>query len=242
MNPPRRDETTKEIGRPMGNAVELRFNPLGGEPAFQLSAPRLIVAGYTGRDADIVEEHIAELAAIGVPRPSSVPCFFDLDPALATTNAVIGVEGANTTGEVEPVLIRHAGRYHLGVGSDHTDRDLELVDIGGSKAASPKPLGADVLALPAGPSGLDWDGVTIESWVDGTEYQRGWLAGLRTPDDLLVRLEAALGPIESDLVLFCGTVPLLNGTFVAGAEWQISLTTAAGDRLSHSYEVKRRSA
>ena len=29
----------------------------------------LIIAGWTGRDATVVEHHIAELAAIGVKRP-----------------------------------------------------------------------------------------------------------------------------------------------------------------------------
>ena len=32
---------------------------------------RLIIAGWTGRDADKVQEHIEELAAIGVPKPST---------------------------------------------------------------------------------------------------------------------------------------------------------------------------
>ena len=33
----------------------------------------LIVAGWTGRDEASLRHHIEELAAIGVPRPSSVP-------------------------------------------------------------------------------------------------------------------------------------------------------------------------
>jgi hypothetical protein len=37
---------------------------------------QLIVAGWTGRDEAIVNHHIEELAAIGVPRPSSVPVFY----------------------------------------------------------------------------------------------------------------------------------------------------------------------
>jgi len=36
----------------------------------------LIVAGWTGRDEATLNHHIEELAAIGVPRPSSVPVFY----------------------------------------------------------------------------------------------------------------------------------------------------------------------
>src|ERR1700742_3311801 len=36
----------------------------------------LIVAGWTGRDEAALRHHIEELAAIGVPRPSSVPVFY----------------------------------------------------------------------------------------------------------------------------------------------------------------------
>ncbi|MEO9527100.1 MAG: DUF2848 family protein, partial [Roseibium sp.] len=37
---------------------------------------RLIVAGWTGRDRAAVDHHIEELAAIGVPTPSSVPLYY----------------------------------------------------------------------------------------------------------------------------------------------------------------------
>lgn len=216
------------------------LRPLDGQPWLELAGPRLIVAGYTGRDAGAVAEHIAELAAFGVPPPASAPCFFDLDPALLTTGPVVETASPVTSGEVEPVLISHAGRLYLGVGSDHTDRDLERRDIAAAKAACPKVLAAEV--IPVRLDGLDWDAITIESRVDGADYQRGRLAALRTPADLLARLGEALGPADGDLVLFAGTVPLLEGQVISGTRWQITLTTAAGARLTHSYEVKRRNA
>ena len=37
---------------------------------------RLILGGWTGRDADAVETHIVELEELGVARPKSVPTFF----------------------------------------------------------------------------------------------------------------------------------------------------------------------
>jgi hypothetical protein len=47
---------------------------LHGKPAL-IAVNDLVVAGWTGRDNATVEHHIAELQAIGVARPRTVPCF-----------------------------------------------------------------------------------------------------------------------------------------------------------------------
>ncbi|QXJ22261.1 DUF2848 family protein [Actinomadura graeca] len=202
-------------------------------------APRhLIVAGYTGRDEAAVRAHIEELAAIGVPEPPAVPAFYRLDPALLTMEPVVAVDGGNTSGEVEPVLIRHEGRLYLGVGSDHTDRDIERTGIAESKAACPKPLGGEVVQLPDGDA---WDGIRVESSVDGRPYQAGTLATLRTPRDLLARLAEELGELDGDVVVFAGTLPLLGGAFVPGRRWQLALTVGA-TTLTCEYETKWRTA
>jgi 4-hydroxyphenylacetate 3-monooxygenase len=201
---------------------------------------RLIVAGYTGRDAEAVAAHIAELAEIGVPPPATVPAFYDLDRALLTTDAVIEVDGPNSSGEVEPVVIRHDGRHYLGVGSDHTDRELEKSSVAGSKAACPKPLGRDVVALPADLDDFDWDSVTGASDVDAEPYQRGSLSALRHPADVLARLADALSDVDGDLVLFGGTLPLMTGRFVFGRNWTLQLKLGDGTVLAHTYETKQR--
>ncbi|MEU3270127.1 DUF2848 family protein [Saccharomonospora sp. NPDC006951] len=201
---------------------------------------RLVVAGYTARDEAAVAAHIAELAEIGVPAPPSVPAFYDLDPALLTTEAVVEVSGAKTSGEVEPVVIRHHGRFFLAVGSDHTDRELERTGVAESKAACPKPIGATVAEIGSERSGLstlDWDVVLAESGVDGAEYQKGGVSTLRHPSELLERMTATLGEVTGDLVLFCGTLALLGGRFVHGRSWRIRLDLPGGTILSHAYET-----
>lgn len=219
-------------------AGRLRFRRHCDGEALTLSNWRLVVAGYTGRDAEAVLDHIAELAAIGVPPPETVPSFYDLDPALATTAQVVTVDGASTSGEIEPVIIRHNDRCYLAVGSDHTDRDLERESVYRSKAACPKPLGREVIAL--GPTAeIDWDAVSLKSWADGVTYQLGTAASLRTPGDLLQRLEAELGPLDTDLILFCGTVPLLRGDFVPGTAWTFTLSTRLEETISLNYHVLR---
>ncbi|GAA1355956.1 DUF2848 family protein [Saccharothrix algeriensis] len=211
----------------------------GSGEELALTPARLVVAGYTARDVASVEAHIEELAAIGVPRPPSVPAFYDLDPALLTTDAVVAVGGPATSGEVEPVVIRSGGRHFLGVGSDHTDRDLERADIAAAKAACPKPLGARVVEVDLATA--DWAGLLAESSVDGWQYQRGPVSTLRHPVDLLDRMAAVLGPVEGDLVLFCGTLPLLAGEFSYGGYWRVHLEVPGGPLLSHAYEIKQRS-
>ncbi|NMI01450.1 DUF2848 family protein [Pseudonocardia acidicola] len=224
----------------MSDALQLHV--AGTDEQLTVTPQRLVVAGYTGRDEAAVKAHIDELAHIGVPPPPTVPAFYDLDPALLTTAAVVEVDGAETSGEVEPVLVRHAGRFHLAVGSDHTDRRLEREDIPRSKAACPKPLSRIVVALPEDLSEIRWDDIAAQSSVDDTPYQRGTLAALRTPADLLPRLTAVLGEIDGDLVVFGGTFPLLTGEFVHGTRWRLEMTLPDGTTLSHTYETKQRSA
>jgi 4-hydroxyphenylacetate 3-monooxygenase len=214
-----------------------RFRLIGTDADVELDAPQLIIAGYTGRNEAAVAAHIEELAAIGIPPPASVPAFFLLDPTLVTSDPVVVISGSNTSGEVEPVLIRHKGRHYLGVGSDHTDRDVERSDIAASKAACPKPVGHQVIALPDDLAMLDWDAIDVESDVDGEPYQRGSLAAMRTPTDLLSRMTNTLGNVEDDFVIFCGTVPLLTGAFRAGRHWRVQLTVNPNTALIHTYEV-----
>jgi hypothetical protein len=217
--------------------MTLRFRPIGTGSDITLDAPRLIIAGYTGRDAAAVAAHIEELAAIGIPPPASVPVFFELDPGLVTSEPMVTIIGSNTSGEVEPVLIRQNGRHYLGVGSDHTDRDLERTDIAASKGACPKPVGHEVVALPDDLATLSWGAIDVGSDVDGQPYQRGSLASLRTPTDLLARLTSTFGEVGDDLVIFCGTVPLLTGAFRAGQLWRLELKLNPDTSLIHSYEV-----
>src|SRR3954454_11191866 len=149
---------------------------------------------------------------------------------------------ATSSGEVEPGFVRSAGRWSLGVGSDHTDRELERADIKASKAACPKPLGPQVLPLPDGVVDGDfdavWDAGTMTCSVDGDRYQAGSLSGLRTPGDLLPRVLRGVGddPAE-DLVVFAGTVPLLDGAFRFGSDWHLELALA-DQTLTHTYRAR----
>lgn len=211
---------------------------MGSDEPLTVRPERLVVAGYTARDEASVARHIEELAAIGVPPPPTVPMFYDLDPALLSTAPHVEVGGAATSGEVEPVVVRHRGTYYLGVGSDHTDREMERTDIAASKAACPKPVGRDLVEIGAEPAFPGWDDIEARSDVDGRPYQAGAVSSLRDPAELVERMTATLGEIAGDLVLFCGTLALLGGTFVHGDTWSLSLSLPAGARLTHTYTTR----
>ncbi|GEE03660.1 hypothetical protein nbrc107696_41060 [Gordonia spumicola] len=209
----------------------------GTDETIELTDFRSIVAGYTGRDAQKVQHHIDELAAIGVAPPPQIPMIYPMPDGAVTSTADLTVAGDNTSGEVEPVLIRHHGTFYLGVGSDHTDRTLETVDIGDSKAACPKPISDTVVPVDDW-AAFDWDACAMRSTVDGVIYQSGGLSGLRRPDDLWAivaeRLELR---DDEDVVCFAGTLPLLNGEFVPGTAWNVELTTPSGESIGHSYTI-----
>src|SRR3954466_2476535 len=116
----------------------------------------LIVAGWTGRDEAALNHHIEELAAIGVPRPSSVPVFYRNAVSNVVQTDRLEVLGPDTSGEVEPVIVALSDGLWVGLGSDHTDRKAEAMGIALSKQLCGKVLGwqlwrFDEIASPAHP-------------------------------------------------------------------------------------------
>lgn len=206
-----------------------------GEP-LRFEGFRALVAGYTGRDEQAVRHHIDELAAIGVAPPEQVPMFYPVAADSVSTAATAPMAGANTSGEVEPIILRRNGKYFLGVGSDHTDRDLETADVGDSKRACPKPVGSAVVEI-ADWAAFDWDACRARSWVDGELYQDGSLANLRTPRELLDILARRHGDDGGDLLCFAGTLPLLTGAFTPGDRWELELVLPDGRKLTHTYRT-----
>src|SRR5689334_16114889 len=170
----------------------------------------LNVAGWTGRDEAALNHHIEELAAIGVPRPSSVPVFY----RNAVTNVVqtqrLEVLGPDTSGEVEPVVVALADGLWIGLGSDHTDRKAETMGIALSKQLCGKVMGSSLWRL--ADISPHWDRIVIRSHalIDGARvvYQEGPLAAMRHPDDLIARYGKTLG---SNTIMFCGTLGAKGG-------------------------------
>jgi hypothetical protein len=198
----------------------------------------VVICGYTGRDRAAAERHIEELAAIGVARPSKVPDLNVLEGSLVTLAETIPASGPHTSGEAEPVLLFTGGEWYLTVGSDHTDRDLETVDMAASKRACEKPISATVYsstwAIERG------DALVLESFADGSDepMQRESIAYFRARDELIELIaEKVDGDLEG-VVAFCGTVPLRSGGFVFADEYEVALCDPGSEeRIAKRYGV-----
>src|SRR3979411_2747447 len=98
----------------------------------EVAIEQAVVAGWTGRDPAAVEEHIKELEALGATRPATTPIFYRVSAGRVTTDDLIEATGEGSGGEVEFVLLQHAGKLWVGTGSDHTDSEGENYAVAGS--------------------------------------------------------------------------------------------------------------
>jgi hypothetical protein len=194
------------VPRHAAKGDEMRFDTDHGPLEAEITA--FVIAGWTARDADAVRHHIEELAAIGVPGPSTTPLFYRAGAALLTQSARIEVLGPDSSGEAEPVIIRAGGRLWLGLGSDHTDRKLEAVGVAISKQACPKPVGRALWALDAVADRLDSLALTSEIYENGgwVLYQTGVLAAIRPLAELLAGAD-----LPENGAMMCGTLGAIGG-------------------------------
>lgn len=217
--------------------LEFQFAPRqGATERIDVNVAALIVAGWTGCDEAALRHHIEELAAIGVPRPSSVPVFYRNSALSVTQASRIQVLGPDTSGEAEPVVIAHGGRLWLTVGSDHTDRKAETMGIALSKQLCAKPIGRDLWLLDDVAD--HWDRLQLRAFatIDGrrTTYQEGLLGAMRTPADLISRYGTLLSP---GTIMFCGTLAAIGGIRPA-SRFEVELTDPVLNRtLRHAYDI-----
>lgn len=184
----------------------MQFLTDSGPDEFEIN--HLIIAGWTGRDAAAVQHHIDELSALGVAPPSQVPLFYRAANTLVTTAPDIQVLGDATSGEAEPMLIMRAGKLWLGLGSDHTDRQLEATSVAASKQACQKPCAAELWDFDTVSDHLDQ--ITIRSWIyedDGwCLYQDGTLGQILPLTQLLKNSDMA-----DQSAMLCGTFSAIGG-------------------------------
>ncbi len=205
---------------------------LGGR---QVAVPvdTAIVAGWTGRDRAAVEEHMAELEALGVPRPSTAPVFYRVSASRLTTAGEIESTAASS-GEVEAVILRHDGALYVGVGSDHTDREVETYGVAVSKQLCDKPIAAEFWRYDE--VAPHWDQLTIRSWVDDdTLYQDGTLRDLLHAEELT---KLADPQIVDGTLMFCGTSPAIGGIRPAERFRYELADPVLGRSLAGAYRMK----
>lgn len=209
-----------------------------GKKTLSVDIKNLMVVGFSGKDIAKTMEHIKELEKEGVKCPKDVPVPYQCDPQIVTRKPVIDVIGGKTSGEAEYLILCHAGKFYIGIGSDHTDRDLEAVSIHKSKQLCLKPCSEEFWDYEEVKDHLSALRIVSTQVVDGetVEYQNG-VAGDMLPFDTLLEKVKAEAPLE-DCLIYTGTVPLLHG-FKFGSTFSCELIDdALGRSLSLSYDVR----
>ena len=202
---------------------------------------RMVNAGYVGRDQNEVRRHIDELAKKGIPGPKSTPTLYPVISRMMVTDAEIEVYSHETCGEVEYVLLVEDERtIYVGLGSDHTDRHLEEIDIPRSKQICPNILGQTVWPLVEVED--HWDDLEISSKIlkDGEKilYQKGLLELILDPKGLMEFVRSKIpGPLDRT-VIFSGTLGTLTGGFVFGERFMAELVDPKLERrLELTYDI-----
>lgn len=195
----------------------------------------LVIAGWTGRNADAVQHHIDELARLGVQPPSQVPLFYRVSSTLLVQAPEIEVLGTATSGEVEPLLINHEGTVWLGLGSDHTDREAEALSVAGSKQACPKPVSDMLWRFDEVAARLDTLILRchVEEGGAWVLYQEGPLAQIRPLPELVAQSGLGAGG-----AMLCGTLPAIGAVRPATAYRMELVDEAANRSLRLEYRVR----
>lgn len=202
------------------------------------SIEQAVIAGWTGRDPVAVEKHIVELEKLGVKRPAATPIFYRVSSARLTTAERLEVSGQVSSGEVEFVIFSRGGEHFVGVGSDHTDREVETYNVTVSKQMCDKPVAPAVWPL------IDvaghWDELILRSYIfeKGARvlYQEGAVAGMLAPLDLIGKYCGG-HELADKTAMFCGTFSAKGGIRPAPRfEYELA-DPVLGRTISHGYEM-----
>ena len=225
----------------MTNAIT--FDVAGIKPV-SIVIDNAVIAGWTGRNADAVQHHIDELKEIGVPPPSTVPLFYRVAASLVTTDAIIETVGETSSGEAEPVLVDDGETLYLGLGSDHTDRQLETHSVALSKQICAKPVARMLWRFDEVADHLDEIAIRsfVRDEVDGewVAYQSGTLASIRPLPELVAKSPKAAGEgrLAAGTAMMCGTFAVLSGGVRPARFFRMEMDDAKlGRRIEHSYEM-----
>jgi len=203
-----------------------------------LAIDQAVIAGWTGRDPVARDKHIAELEALGIKRPPTVPVYYRVSARRLTTEDSIEVSGGDSSGEVEFVLIGWQGRIFVGTGSDHTDRKVESYSVTVSKQMCDKVM-ASVLWELEDVIG-HWDQMILRSfaWIGGKRelYQEGTLDAMLPVSELIAQGFEG-GKLPDGCAMFGGTFAAKGGIRPA-SRFEFELEDPILKRsIHHAYDV-----
>jgi hypothetical protein len=196
---------------------------------------RMVNAGYVGKNQKEVRRHIQELAEKGIPGPKSTPVLFPVVCRTLVTDSAIEVYSKKTSGEASE------NEVYVGLGSDHTDRHLEEIDIPRSKQICPNLMSRKVWLLEEVED--HWDDLLMKATVvkDGQEilYQQGFLGLLLNPTELMAFVRSKFHGSLENLIIFSGTIGMLTGEFVFAEKFSAQMIDEKlKRRIEIGYDVR----
>lgn len=217
----------------------LNLQTLSGTQTTASPLDKLVIAGWTGRNQQAMEEHIVELEAMGIARPASTPIYYRVAASRLTKADRIEVSGDGSSGEVEFVLAQIDGRLWVGVGSDHTDRKLETLGVALSKQICEKPVGDTFWAFDE--VAPHWDQLVLRSFItengERKLYQEGPVTTMRDPLELVSGWTAGDARLPEGSMMFCGTLAAI-GRIRAAGHFEMELHDPVLQRtLRHAYAI-----
>jgi hypothetical protein len=212
------------------------------EPAQETRHVRIddvVIAGWTGRNVEALEKHIVELEELGVPRPSTVPCFYRVGTEAFTNGDNLQFLGDKSSGEVEFILIGTEDGMLIGVGSDHTDRQVETYSVPVSKQMCAKPVSPSVWRYDEVAD--HFDDLILRAWAteNGEKklYQEGAVTAVRPPEELIGLYMPGETTLPAGMAMYCGTLAAIGGIRPAD-RFDVEIEDPVlGRKISYGYSV-----
>lgn len=199
---------------------------------------RVLNGGWAARNQADLKKHIDELAELGVAGPKEIPTFYPLLADKLCLDNQLEVMGTGNSGEVEFVILYTPQGLLVGLGSDHTDRDLEKFSIPKAKLSYPNIMSPNVWRYE---DIVDhWDELEMRSSIGHNGdvlYQNGTLADLMRPEELMTKAEALIKGDPVGTVLYSGCLSML-GEIAFSEDFHMELVDKVRNRtISHSYHI-----
>ena len=139
---------------------------------------------------------------------------------------------------VEFVLYSLSDGMWVGLGSDHTDRKAETINVTLSKQMCAKPVGPALWRYDEVKP--HWEKLVLRSFVSdgGTRrlYQEGPVSNMRSPEEL-IKLYTGGDKLPVGTAMFCGTFAV-HGGFSYGGTFEMEMEDPIlGRKLTHSYKT-----